>query len=225
MDARPPTGRTAALSALTTLDDPARRAVYDLVCRRDEAVSREETAAALGVSRRSAAFHLDRLADQGLLAVEFRRLSGRSGPGAGRPSKLYRRAHDEVSVSVPDRRYDLAGDVMADAIERALDSGRPVQDTLPAAAAEAGRAIGARSPDLRAALTTHGFEPVDDGEGGLLLANCPFHRLATRHTDVVCGLNLHLVTGIAQALGDTAHTCRLAPSPGHCCVRVDRRTA
>jgi predicted ArsR family transcriptional regulator len=217
MDAHPTAGR---LSAVTALDDPARRAVYDLVCRRDEPISRDQTASALGVTRRSAAFHLDRLAEQGLLAVEFRRLTGRTGPGSGRPSKLYRAAHDEISVSVPDRRYDLAGEVMAAAIERSVTAGEPVADALAGVATETGRVIGAAAADLRQALQDHGFEPRDDEAGGLLLGNCPFHRLAARHTQVVCGLNLELVRGITAGLGDTDHVAVLAPAPGQCCVRV-----
>jgi predicted ArsR family transcriptional regulator len=219
MDQRPLADR---LSAVTALDDPARRAVYDLVLRRDEPISRDQTAAALGVSRRSAAFHLDRLADQGLLAVEFRRLTGRTGPGAGRPAKLYRRAHDEIAVSVPDRRYDLAGEVMAAAIERALTAGEPVGDALASVAADTGRAIGRSATGLRQALADHGFAPRDDDHGGLLLGNCPFHRLATRHTRIVCGLNLELVRGITAGLGDADHRASLEPGPGHCCVRVRR---
>ncbi|MBI3688088.1 MAG: helix-turn-helix domain-containing protein [Actinobacteria bacterium] len=208
------------VSAVTALGDPARRAVYDLVCRRDEPISRDQAASTLGVTRRSAAFHLDRLAEQGLLAVEFRRLTGRTGPGSGRPAKLYRRARDEISVSVPDRRYDLAGEVMAAAIERSISAGEPVGDALVGVAADTGRAIGAGATDLRQALETHGFEPRDDGRGGLLLGNCPFHRLAVRHTHIVCGLNLELIRGITAGLDDTDHAAVLDPGPGRCCVKV-----
>src|SRR5829696_1625431 len=110
---RPLPDRIAAVAAL---DDPTRRAVFDLVARAATAVSRDAAAEALGVSRRVAAFHLDRLAEQGLLIVEYRRPPGRSGPGAGRPTKLYRRAEDEVGVSVPERHYDLAGELLAAAV-------------------------------------------------------------------------------------------------------------
>src|ERR671917_43859 len=96
MTLRPLPDRVAALAAL---NDPARRAVFDLVARAATAVSRDAAADALGVSRRVAAFHLDRLAEQGLLVVEYRRPPGRTGPGAGRPAKLYRRIEGEVAVS------------------------------------------------------------------------------------------------------------------------------
>jgi|GEM_PF-320721 len=222
MDGNPLADR---LSAMTALDDPARRAVYDLVCRRDEPVSRDQTASALGVTRRSAAFHLDRLAELGLLAVEFRRLTGRTGPGAGRPAKLYRRAYDEIAVSVPERRYDLAGEVMAAAIERSLAGGEPIGEALRAVATDAGYAIGSAATDLRTALRDHGFDPRDDPHGGLRLGNCPFHRLAARRTGIVCGLNLDLIRGIAAGLGDATGTAVLAPSRGHCCVRIGRAAA
>src|SRR4051794_5487925 len=127
MAPRPLSDRLAALAAL---DDPTRRAVFDLVARAEVAVSRDAAARALGVTRRIAAVHLDRLADQGLLAVEFRRPPGRTGPGAGRPTKLYRRVEDELAVSVPERHYDLVGGLLAAAVTASVDSGEPVQDVL-----------------------------------------------------------------------------------------------
>lgn len=222
-----PVGRAGRLAAISALDDPARRAVYDLVCRRDEPIGRDEAAAALGVSRRSVAFHLDRLAELGLLAVQFRRLTGRTGPGAGRPAKLYTATVGEVGVSVPERHYDLAAEVMAAAIERAAAQGRPVAAAMAEVAAERGRELGSAGPaaggaggDLVAVLAEQGFEPVSGKDGGVLLANCPFHRLAARHTGVVCGLNLDLIRGIAAGAGDDSREIVLDPLPGHCCVRL-----
>lgn len=51
-------------------------------------MSRAEAADAVGVARTLAAFHLGKLVDAGLLEVAHRRLTGRSGPGAGRPAKV-----------------------------------------------------------------------------------------------------------------------------------------
>src|SRR3954453_20993544 len=107
---RPLPERVAAVSAL---DDPARRTLLELVTASETPVGRDEAARASGLSRRATAFHLDRLAEAGLREVEFRRLTGRTGPGAGRPSKLYRRPAGEVAVSVPERHYDLAGGLVA----------------------------------------------------------------------------------------------------------------
>jgi predicted ArsR family transcriptional regulator len=127
------------VTALATLDDPTRRAVFDLVARAATTVSRDAAADALGISRRVTAFHLDRLADHGLLATEYRRPPGRTGPGAGRPTKLYRRAEGETAVSVPERRYDLVGRLLAGAVAESIDTAAPVQEVLPRMAYEAGR--------------------------------------------------------------------------------------
>ncbi|HEU5454429.1 MAG TPA: helix-turn-helix domain-containing protein, partial [Nocardioides sp.] len=113
-------GFARRVTTLGALADPVRRALYRFVSDQDEAVSREQAAEGVEVPRHTAKFHLDRLVDEGLLVTEFRRLTGRTGPGAGRPAKLYRRSAREVSVSLPHRRYDLAAEVLADAIERSL---------------------------------------------------------------------------------------------------------
>jgi predicted ArsR family transcriptional regulator len=210
--------RVAAVSAL---DDPVRRDLLDLVTRSEAPVSRDEAAQAMGLSRRATAFHLDRLAEKGLLAVEFRRLTGRSGPGAGRPSKLYRRPSDEVAVSVPDRHYDLAGELLASAVDESARTGEPARDALLRLARDLGRELGDRAGTFDKVIEDHGFEPRPDGDGGILLANCPFHRLARRHTDTVCHLNLELLTGAAEATG-CEHVVVLDPSPGRCCVRAVR---
>ncbi|MFL5913532.1 MAG: helix-turn-helix transcriptional regulator [Gaiellaceae bacterium] len=221
MEQRPLADRVAAVSAL---DDPIRRALFDHVSRSDSPVSRDEAAEALGLARSTAAFHLDRLADEGLLAVEFRRLTGRTGPGAGRPSKLYTRAAGEVVVTVPERHYDFAGHLLLTAIEEATRSGEAVQEALRRTAEHAGRALGAGGGSLERTLEEHGFEPRPDGTGGLVLGNCPFHRLAQQHTEIVCHLNLDLLRGVAEGSGDRRHTMVLDPGTGRCCVRaVPRR--
>jgi predicted ArsR family transcriptional regulator len=214
---RPLADRVAAVSAL---DDPVRRALLDLVARSATALSRDEAAEALGLTRRTAAFHLDRLAEEGLVTVEFRRLTGRTGPGSGRPSKLYRRAADEVAVTVPERQYDLAAHLLAAAVEESGRSGEPARDVLMRLAADAGRGLGAGAGTLEDVLEDNGFEPRPDGTGGIVLGNCPFHRLARQHTDLVCHLNLELLRGAADAADDRRHTVVLDPGPGHCCVRA-----
>src|SRR3954452_22686 len=213
---RPLPERVAAVSAL---DDPARRTLLELVTASETPVGRDEAARASGLSRRATAFHLDRLAEAGLLDVEFRRLTGRSGPGAGRPSKLYRRPAGEVEGSVPDRPYDLAGDLRAAAVEESARTGEPARDALLRLAGDLGRELGERAGNFDVVVKDHGFEPRPDGEGGFLLANCPFHRLAQRHTDTVCHLNLELLRGVTEATGGGQDVV-LDPAPGRCCVRV-----
>src|ERR671927_468689 len=115
--------RAAQVAAVAALAEPTRRRLYEHVVRQSEPVSRDEAAAATDVPRATVAFHLDKLVDEGLLDVVYERRTGRTGPGAGRPSKLYRRAECDVTVSLPERRYDLAGGLLAAAMEEAQTSG------------------------------------------------------------------------------------------------------
>jgi predicted ArsR family transcriptional regulator len=212
----------ARVAALAVLDDPTRRTVFDLVARAGRAISRDQAAQALGVSRRVAALHLDRLADQGLIAVEYRRPPGRGGPGAGRPAKLYRRAEDEVAVSVPERHYDLVGGLLAAAVTETIDTGAEVQDVLHRNAYDAGKTIGTAAGNLFAALEDVGYEPrrQDPDSGVVELGNCPFHRLARQYTALVCGVNLQLLRGVVDGAGDSRCHPELDPGPGRCCVRL-----
>jgi predicted ArsR family transcriptional regulator len=210
------------LAAVAALDDPVRRALYEHVVASADPVGRDEAAEALGLKRSTTAFHLDRLVAEGLLAVEYRRLSGRTGPGAGRPAKLYRRPDGEISVSVPERRYDLAGELLAAAVEQSTITGRPVQEVLPEAAHNAGRAIGAAAGSVERACERYGFQPGPDGTGGWILRNCPFDQLARQHTQLVCGLNLELLRGVADGAADNRYAMVLDPAPGRCCVHAAR---
>jgi predicted ArsR family transcriptional regulator len=216
------------VAGVGALAEPARRALYLHVAAAPEAVSREQAAAAVGVPLHSAKFHLDRLVDEGLLAVEFRRLSGRRGPGAGRPAKLYRRSARQLSVSLPQRRYDIVGDLLAEGVDRSLREGVPVAAAVREAATAAGRSVAAEEAGpgpaderLACVLARHGYEPRSAG-GEITLANCPFDRLAGRHTALVCGLNLDFVRGMLQQLGLPDDSARLAPQAGACCVTVHR---
>ena len=157
------------LAAVTALDDPTRRALLEYVSRSAEPVGKDAAAAAFDLPRSTAAFHLDRLAEQGLLAVEYRRRSGRTGPGSGRPAKLYRRADREVTVSVPERHYELAAALLAGAVERATTGGIPVVEALADAAEQAGRAMGTHAGSLHDVLETHGFEPRTEPDGIVVL--------------------------------------------------------
>lgn len=222
MEQRPLADRVAALSAL---DEPVRRSLFEHVNRSATPVSRDDAAAALGLARSTAAFHLDRLAAEGLLAVEYRRLTGRTGPGAGRPSKLYRRATGEVAVTIPERRYDFAGQLALDAIEESDRTGEPARVALLRMAADTGRELGTGAGSLERVLEDHGFEPRPDGAGGIVLANCPFHKLAQRHAETVCHLNLELLRGAAEGSNDERYSMVLDPEAGRCCVRAVPRNA
>jgi len=213
--------RRQQIAAVAAVDDPQRAALYDFVCRNPEAVGRDEAAAHLGLSRSTVAFHLDRLVSQGLLVAEYRRLSGRTGPGSGRPAKLYRRAPGEVHVSLPARQYELAGELLAAAIDTAGASRIPVRAALTAVALETGRRLGAEAASLEGALDEGGYEPRPDGAGGIALTNCPFHRLASAHTELICHANAALVRGIADGAGaDPELIQTVTPLADGCCVRI-----
>lgn len=211
-----------AVTAVAALADPVRRRLYRFVGLQDHAVSRDEAAAAIGISRSAAAFHLDRLVDDGLLETEFRRLTGRQGPGAGRPAKLYRRVAEEITVSLPSRRYELAGGLLAAAVSEATASGEPVGAVLERRARAHGAALAPATADaagVTEVLAAEGYEPrLVDGE--VVLANCPFHVLVTDHPELVCRMNLAVLEGFAAAVPRAGLTARLQPAEGVCCVRL-----
>ncbi|UOX91952.1 helix-turn-helix domain-containing protein [Amycolatopsis sp. FBCC-B4732] len=210
--------QAGALAAVAALDEPTRRRLYEFVVRQPEPVSRDDVAAALSVPRATVAFHLDRLVDERLLAVGHERRTGRSGPGAGRPAKLYRRSDRQVSVSLPERQYELAGQLLATAVEEADETGDPAREILVRRARERGAEL-AHGADIVGTLEENGFEPRVEG-AEVLLGNCPFHQLARTHQRLVCEMNLGLVEGMLAGVGDDRLRARLAPGPGLCCVRL-----
>lgn len=200
------------LEVLASLAEPLRRSLYDFVATKPEPVSRDEAAEAVDVSRQVAAYHLDRLAEEGLLEVEFRRLTGREGPGAGRPAKLYRRAERAFDVSLPPRRYELAARILLEAARE----GHLDKEALSGVARRAGCEIGAAG--LEEALTGTGYEPAVVGSE-TRFRNCPFHVLKDQDQETTCGLNLALVEGMIE--GSEANIeAVLAPEEGYCCVRL-----
>src|SRR5947209_4526677 len=110
----------ASVTAVAALREPSDRALFELLAGSPVPLGRDEVAERLGLTRATAAFRLDRLAQVGLLDVEYRRRSGRTGPGAGRPAKLYRAAVAEVAASVPERHYDLAAEILSGAVEASV---------------------------------------------------------------------------------------------------------
>jgi predicted ArsR family transcriptional regulator len=222
----------AQATSIGALAEPTRLALYRYVVAAGTPVGREQAAEAVDLPLHTVKFHLDRLVEEGLLETEYRRLSGRTGPGAGRPSKLYRRASRHLSVSLPERRYDLAGDVLAAAVSQSVQSGTPIAEAVQQAAHAIGsRLVGDMGPKPRRrgraakraslveVLTDNGYEPRLVGDD-LCLTNCPFDRLATEHTELVCGMNLALVEGVVDGLHLEPMRPRLEPQPGFCCVKV-----
>ena len=219
--------RAHALGALSSLTDPNRRRLYEVVVARGGPVNRDEAAAAAGIDRSLAAYHLDKLVEEGLLAASFARPPGRGGRGAGRPAKRYERSAAEVAVSVPPRDYRLAAELLARAVE--TDVSGAVRDALLGAAEAVGSelatsAVASPGADpVIAQLEAQGYEPFEDGDV-IRLRNCPFHQIAREHTEVVCGMNLALMEGFARASGGGL-TPRLDPGPDRCCVAFARDEA
>jgi predicted ArsR family transcriptional regulator len=229
VDGNNPLERDAA--GIGALADPVRHRLYQFVCAQPAPVSRDQAAEAVGIAHHQAKFHLDRLTAEGLLESDYARLTGRSGPGAGRTSKLYRRARRDIAVSLPQREYELAGRLMATAIAQSATTGEPVVEVLNRVAHDYGQTIGAtkRPPaDAAAALeltirvlSKYGYEPhLADSE--VELANCPFHALAQEQTELACNMNHALITGVADALAPHGPDARLCPGPDRCCVVLTR---
>lgn len=227
------------LDAVGALAEPTRRAIYDQVARRGDWVTRDDVASAVGLARATVAHHLDRLEDAGLLEVRFRRLSGRTGPGAGRPSKLYRRASQDFDVTLPPRDYALAGRLLARAVESARSGRADVSSALRQESAAEGEAMaeemrtllegddaaGDDDPERRlaAALTVlarHGYEPDRRDAHTVVLRNCPFHRLVLEHAALVCEMNERLLQSALESFGGHGYAARFEPDERLCCVRL-----
>ena len=223
----------ARVSGIAALGEPVRRSLYRYVVAQLAPVSRDQAAEGVGVAHHVAKFHLDKLVEDGLLETEFARPPGRGGPGAGRPAKRYRRSSREVNVSLPERRYDLAGSLLARAVTESDRDGVPVREALARAARDMGTALGADArgqagtrPSRKAlaaaardVLEEVGYEPRVEADG-VELANCPFHTLAEDYAQLVCGMNLELMTGVVAGLRHPGLDAFLDPEPGRCCVRL-----
>jgi predicted ArsR family transcriptional regulator len=223
------------LAGLAGLGDPLRRALYRYVAERGEPVSRDDAALAVGISRPLAAYHLDKLVDDGLLEPRYRRRSGRQGPGAGRPAKHYVRAASQIELSLPHRDYATLAELLASAIE--ADPSAAARAALARAAGRLGAEVGAEAaahiepdgdPDqalaaLRRALKDRGYEPYDEPDGTIRLRNCPFDRIAAHHRELVCGANHAMLQALTDHLdGDPPARAVLDPQPGRCCVALRR---
>ncbi|HJP89769.1 MAG TPA: hypothetical protein VJ850_12105 [Candidatus Limnocylindrales bacterium] len=212
------------LDRVAALAEPVRRRLYEVVARAGEPVDRDAAAAAAGVTRALAAFHLDRLVAAGLLGVTYRRRTGRTGPGAGRPAKFYLRPADqEVSVQLPPRGYDVAAEILATGVERASRAREAVLDV----ARERGREMGEQAmergaQELLPLLETQGYEPFEDADGVVRLRNCPFHALVDEHRELTCAMNLALLGGEASAVHEAGYQPVSDPREGLCCVAFVR---
>jgi predicted ArsR family transcriptional regulator len=217
------------VTGIGVLADPVRRRLYEFVCSSDQPVSRDHAAHAVGIARHKAKFHLDRLEAAGLLEADYVRLTGRSGPGAGRPAKRYRRGRKEFAVTLPARDYELAGHIMADAISDSTRTGAPIAETISKAASVRGAALAAsvdHPPEADAAfdlavrvLGERGYEPRRT-DHTIVMANCPFHALAADHTELVCRMNHSMLAAFVDAIAPGLLEASLEPAGNRCCVTL-----
>ena len=223
-------GVNDAVRAVAALDDPQRARLYAMVRDAPEPITREDAAEQVGISRKLAAFHLDRLVDAGLLEVSF---EGGMSVRIGRTPKRYRASNVDVEVSIPERHYDLVGEILLDAVETAASDESPT-DAVRRVAADRGRQLGARTRDerrrgrlgperaatvVKELLGDCGFEPATC-DGQIVQRNCPFHRLAQRSPALVCSINHAFVDGLLDGLGASRLHAALDPDDGRCCVVV-----
>ena len=231
----PSTDLEHRIAGIAALDQPLRRDLYRLLSDRDGWTTRDEAAEALGVARSVAAFHLDKLADAGVLEVTYQRTTGRTGPGAGRPAEAVppeRRRGVRLGPRTPlrPRRFTARDRHRRGGQDRRTHCGLLSAPPPTPSGARSGRNARRcppleRGDDRRQAvlevLARHGYQPELGDHDEIALANCPFHRLAEEHRTLVCGMNLDFLRGLLEGMGTTDQlAARLAPEPGYCCVRI-----
>ena len=223
-----------SIRAAAALEDEVRRRIYVFLRDRRTPATRDDVGAAVGISRRLAAYHLDLLVERGLLRATYARPPGRGGPGAGRPAKRYDLSGEAIEISIPQRRYDLAGHLLVAAIEHQAP-GEHVRDATLRVARKRGEEVGRTfredaglrrgSADrtlsaVQQAVEPYGFEPYRSAPGEVALANCPFHALAQEAPELVCAMNRSFIEGIVRGLGDERVDAVLEPTTGECCVTL-----
>jgi predicted ArsR family transcriptional regulator len=227
-----------AVRAVALLGDEVRHRLYDFIRAARGPVTREQAAAATGISRKLAAFHLDKLVEAGLLQASYA-TADRGAPGAaaahaGRPPKLYQPSSQDLQVSIPPRQHDELASTLIDAVltqaprETAQQAAQRVArqrgQTLGTAAREQARPgrLGAERALALAgvALQRWGFEPDRAAPGCLRLRNCPYHPLSAGAPELVCGMNHAFLAGFLHGLEAFTVRAVLAPKAGECCVEL-----
>ncbi len=222
------------VAPVAALDDDLRRRMYLFIREHGRPASREEVASVVGISRKLAAFHLDKLVERGLLVATYARPPGRSGRGAGRSAKYYEPSDRQLDISIPERNYDVIGSILVDAIAE-QQPGEPADSAARRVAHDTGTRIGhdererLRLPPpgteramsvIAHLLAAYGYEPAIDDDGSMALRSCPFDALAQQNRDIVCGLNRELVAGVVDGIGNRTLETVLAPTPDRCCVQL-----
>lgn len=222
----------SAIDSVSVLSEYSRRRMFTFIRRAGRAVTRDEAAASVGISRKLAAFHLDKLVDAGLLSARYETPGGIRK--VGRRPKVYEPTDAQITVSIPDRRHELLADLLLDAVLTEEADENAAQAAVRTAE-QRGRQMGeAAREEIRPGrlgpergltacewlLDRYGYEPVREGPTQLRLRNCPFQPLAAKAPDLVCGMNQAFLSGYLTGLQVNGVQAVLAPEPGECCVRL-----
>jgi predicted ArsR family transcriptional regulator len=221
---------TDGIESVSVLGEESRRRMFAFIRRAGHPVTRDEAAATVGISRKLAAFHLDKLVDAGLLRARY------GAPGVqrrvGRQPKVYEPTDAQISVTIPERRHELLADLLLHGV-LGLGDGRTAAEAATEAAADRGRRLGEQERErsrpgrlgvergltlCERMLDAYGYEPIREAPTKVRLHNCPFHPLASKATDLVCGLNQAFLDGFLDGLDATSVHAVLDPRPGRCCV-------
>ncbi|MGW3467311.1 helix-turn-helix transcriptional regulator [Saccharopolyspora sp. NPDC000995] len=220
------------MAAVAVLADGLRRGMFEFIRRARRPIGRDEAAAAVGISRKLAAFHLDKLVDAGLLCARFEPVGGIRK--VGRTPKVYEPTDAHIGVSIPPRRPDLLADILLDAVLTEGERETAIESAMRTAR-ERGQRLGAEErlrsrPGRLGAeraltrteqvLTRYGFEPDRESPTCVRLRNCPFHPLTAKSPELVCGLNNAFLQGFLAGLQAPSVEAALDPRPGECCVAL-----
>ena len=226
-----PGSERESIAAIAALDDDVRRGLFEHVRDAHRPVTREDAAAAVGVSRKLAAFHLDKLVAVGVLNARYEAVEPRR---VGRAPKVYVLASTDIAVSIPARRHAVLAEILVDALvagragERgdraAMRVARTYGEQLGAAEHDRlrpGRVGAERALGMASALTErYGFQPCRTADGAVRLRNCPFHPLAQQAPELVCAINQQFLSGMLTGLHARGVEARLDARPGECCVEL-----
>ncbi len=225
-----------AISAVAALDDVLRRGMYVFIRRARRPVTRDEAAGSVGISRKLAAFHLDKLVDAGLLRARYEAVGGPRK--VGRTPKVYEPTDTEIQVTIPERRHEVLANILMEAVLTESDGENARQATIRVAG-QRGEELGTteraqRRPGRLGAertltlaegiLARHGFEPTRESPTCVRLRNCPFHPLAAQAPDLVCGINHAFLAGMLTGLDTTSVHAVLIPRTSECCVELRSAT-
>ena len=213
-DALTPERFSAAVASITSsFGDPTRREIYLLVRESPEGMTASEVAGQVDLHANVARHHLDKLAAGGHMVVDVH-----AAGGAGRPSKRYRAAHQEMMLEFPVRHDDLLGTLLGRALTRlpadeaaalaeevGVEYGRHLASLMEPG--EAHRSLEAAVGAVADALTSHGFAARSEGIAGelkIVSEHCPFGQAAVDHP-VLCAIDRGLVKGMLAGLhGETS---------------------